>query len=1454
MTKVLKRFVKYSKKSMSLILAFTIIVSVCAVSGLSFNLAAATDISGKTLYFNVSQNADWSAKTNFTAEFVDADGNIISSGEFAKSGSEYYVTVPNGVSSAVKITIKARNFTAPSGLPAIPSGKYRIISADTQRKTLYSWSSTSNTYASAWPGTDMTAAGSYYYADVSKSYDYCILSNAGQSKTKDLEVKTYDDIAYFDGSNFQTTLNASINISDIPSGGNEIFAVTQGSNTVLKASKYTYPDLNNIEKQTVCVYNPSWVNLTSPVLTYDLSDPMNTTCAMTKKTNANGIVYFQAEVPKGATFTIQPNASDNTGITETLSYPTGTYTSGNPATYIMTGTKYWGTLADLPSESETRIPNNFSSEIHPVKATYYDYLTDGELTNGYLSPSNNGDWYPFNVLNKAISSAADSNSNWKVPLYFGNFNANTTGYYDNFTPSRFIYPANNSYGFTSGSTHYGLYDYHQSVQGLVQNTLSNNNLMATSSLKMPCFDRDFLTNPSKNSQNKTLAKVFDSYFPFVSSTNSSGVTTYSFDSSGNGQKSNSDNVYFTWNQTSPTAVNYGKGSNYAVTDGSTDFGLTDGTGYGIFPFNNTSATYGSRGGNGKLDFGFGIKLEMDFRVPQNGTLDGTAGGSPVMFNYSGDDDLWLYISEEDGSNSQLALDLGGDHKFTSGSINFNTMQAKADNVYSTFEDTGAATIPSDQFYIKSSASSYYLYMWKSGNSNSQIELTQKDSTGNYFVVTKDMIGDFTNCLFKPNKDDWNNKSGDLTISNLYGKAFDTTGAEYNTSSASNNGTIINSSKTKTLNNGEKLDPTKTYKMTIFYMERGLIESNFKINFTTTPITNDLQVDKTVNTASVNNDTLASEIKSNQNFNYSVDDSTGNTSGKQYVFTDSRSNKSIKTVSNSKIDLKDSENADFQNSFATKSQMTFNENKSSTGVQYSTKWGLYDQKTGVQIKNADDSTNASFKLVDPTSESSDAKLKLRYTNTVETTNLLLNKEVVDSSGTKLATQPKEDFTFKVLLDLNGSTAYKNYPLYYTKTSNGVEKTYYTDADSNYEISFTPDETVKVTGLPVGASYKVEENAITGYALANSNGLTGILTKNVTATVNVQNKQSTGSGSLTVNKTLDDKNYTGSKFSFTLTGLPSMDTSHKDSSDNTIKSIDVQGKATKASQSTDGTVTFSAGNALTFAKVGYYRYKITEDSLSDTDYKTDSTSYFAEIYVNEDNSKNLYIDTAKTVFYKATVAQAQSSDYAAIFAGTKLSSVTFANSTTHGTVTINKSGQNGNSISNTVFALVKVSGEDILTDEDIKNIIATQQSHIIKATTDNNGKAVFDNVLIFKDGDGEFSTSNGSVSWKVANGVDYITSGTATKQTYCLFEYSPASGYNPSGVRQYFTLPKDNKYDVTFGYVDGAITIPDASGGGMNMFVVAGLAVAGAAAALFAAYIVYDRIVRKKRRRRYSAKTE
>lgn len=260
-------------------------------------------------------------------------------------------------------------------------------------------------------------------------------------------------------------------------------------------------------------------------------------------------------------------------------------------------------------------------------------------------------------------------------------------------------------------------------------------------------------------------------------------------------------------------------------------------------------------------------------------------------------------------------------------------------------------------------------------------------------------------------------------------------------------------------------------------------------------------------------------------------------------------------------------------------------------------------------------------------------------------------------------------------------------------------------------------------------------------------------------------------------------------------------------------------------------------LKLVTAGVYRFKITEalaEGENASDYKMDTNTWLAEIELLESGevTEAKYIKVKNSDIEGKTDAQ-----LAEYFNDPSSKKAVFENETTHGSATVNKKNQTGGNVSDTEFAVMKVSDKDIFTADDINTIIndASMKTHMASKKTDSNGQAVFDNLTIFKDGQGEFAKTNGKVVWNESSD-NYIT-GTSTSQTYCLFEYKPSDGYTPNYTLSYFTLPVEGNYDVTYNYVDGAITMPSASGDGMNGYVVLGLSVAGLAVTMFTGYAIY-----------------
>ena len=205
-------------------------------------------------------------------------------------------------------------------------------------------------------------------------------------------------------------------------------------------------------------------------------------------------------------------------------------------------------------------------------------------------------------------------------------------------------------------------------QGLVKDTTSTGKATGEPLLKgtgavEPHFNKEFLLG--KNSKNAKLGEVYDNVaFPFTKKQifgEDQGVDYWCFDSKDTtlylkqNSEQNSDSKYFLQSQ---SANNRESSKNVSASSTPKDP-------YGYFPFNETAKP----GVFSTYNYGFGIKLQMDFTLTDDGMVetekaDGTTEKTSIKFFFSGDDDVWVFI------DGQLALDVGGAHGEVSGLLEF----------------------------------------------------------------------------------------------------------------------------------------------------------------------------------------------------------------------------------------------------------------------------------------------------------------------------------------------------------------------------------------------------------------------------------------------------------------------------------------------------------------------------------------------------------------------------------------------------------------------------------------------------------------------------------------------------------------------------------------------------------------------------------------------------------------
>lgn len=498
-------------------------------------------------------------------------------------------------------------------------------------------------------------------------------------------------------------------------------------------------------------------------------------------------IRFAAYVVNDENVAENGDATDLVDIPETMTKPCYYGDSSDDIIYQDTqGNRggYWGeaytvrnaeagkntTVVDVPKGEETRDADKLY-----VNTTIYDYYSDYEL-NGknrdnypkQENVTNHRIYQPFRQFNMALSDYYQDNQA-RSPLYWGNFQnfdgsmfkeiagtMNLFGYDKDKTDlyKKFFYENNSMWGRDGESLKISddsPLNGQNATQGLVADQLSSNNLQLKANnentITAPFFDKDFLSG--KNSKNTVLGKVYENVtFPFVkkamtsSSENSDGTVDYWYFDSAD-QNSDIDNKNLQLQHDDKTDEYFLQSTDTEVKGRTTDK-ITDHGNY--FPLN---SKYQS-GDASELNYGFGQKFDLKFRLTSDGTVvDSKNNKVPIEFNFSGDDDVWVFI------DGQLVLDVGGDHDVVEGTINFANKKATVKRVKNS-----------------------------------------KSNNGGEDGVIKDVVKDFSNILNE---------------------------ADYF---------------------------TKEHTLTMFYMERGLWESNMKITFNF-PQENKLTVEKEVDTTGAN---------------------------------------------------------------------------------------------------------------------------------------------------------------------------------------------------------------------------------------------------------------------------------------------------------------------------------------------------------------------------------------------------------------------------------------------------------------------------------------------------------------------------------------------------------------------------------------------------------------------------
>lgn len=680
----------------------------------------------------------------------------------------------------------------------------------------------------------------------------------------------------------------------------------------------------------------------------------------------------------------------------------------------VTPTGMWTTYSNTGSET---------TSYFNVNATLVDYFNNGRVEQPKNTLYNEGNMTgeknaPYAKLNQWLSNlpgyalnGVDStdNVNAPVPLYFGDL-LHTSQAGGNGNLSWYWKGANVAFGPNKETASKDV------AQGIVGKNLDDGNLITSYTnengdpVKVPFFNEDAYPN-----QSKYMRFYNNLQFPFTKTTNDKGVSTYSFDSAKN-------TVYYDYDNKKIV-----RKDDLKIHDASKDNSI------GYFPFNSTDPDQSAKD---NLNYGFGTQFTIPFTVTETGK---NVDGSEMEFNFTGDDDVWVYI---DGA---LVLDMGGAHNKAEGKINFAKQEATI--------RTGTSNA-------------------KLGNSLTVGGRTPAEPNGNTTVK-------FENIMVK--------KSGSEPV---------------------------------TLDKYMKKSGT-VHELKMYYMERGMWNSNMSISYSFVPLPSGLTLSKTLDTTDVNAG-LKNAVQGLDNFDFKIQKKNLKTDEANYsdvenlgytlydyddrTFPGQEAKDSTATFSSSYFASDFINTKDKNNSSAFYAGTGFQITESipqGTKLQYDTsktRWGVYDSITSRAAIEGGKGAVATFNMGDDTSSEMDAVNRyVNFVNTPKVGSLSVAKKYEGYAP------ENETFGFTVLVDLTGHDYYDSYKLEYTGTQNGT-------TDENGHFTLKVGDTVTFAGIPAGATYKVVEDAPGAddtwvQDTAKCTKLTGTIVANTTSAAVVTNKTKT-----------------------------------------------------------------------------------------------------------------------------------------------------------------------------------------------------------------------------------------------------------------------------------------------------------------------------------------------------------
>lgn len=314
---------------------------------------------------------------------------------------------------------------------------------------------------------------------------------------------------------------------------------------------------------------------------------------------------------------------------------------------------------------------------------------------------------------------------------------------------------------------------------------------------------------------------------------------------------------------------------------------------------------------------------------------------------------------------------------------------------------------------------------------------------------------------------------------------------------------------------------KVHELKMYYMERGMWDSNMSISYSFVPLPSGLTLSKTLDTTDVNAG-LKNAVQGLDNFDFKIQKKNLKTDEANYsdvenlgytlydyddrTFPGQEAKDSTATFSSSYFASDFINTKDKNNSSAFYAGTGFKITESipqGTKLQYDTsktRWGVYDSITSRAAIEGGKGAVATFNMGDDTSSEMDVVNRyVNFVNTPKVGSLSVAKKYEGYAP------ENETFGFTVLVDLTGHDYYDSYKLEYTGTQNGT-------TDENGHFTLKVGGTVTFAGIPAGATYKVVEDAPGAddtwvQDTSKCTGLTGKIVAEVPSAAVVTNKTKT-----------------------------------------------------------------------------------------------------------------------------------------------------------------------------------------------------------------------------------------------------------------------------------------------------------------------------------------------------------